>query len=86
MAAQCESCRFWERRGGFLEQRRQKQCVVLEDADERVAAAVTGLLRLAAASDLCPQFEVPVTYPDSYRSLDLEDQEEAAVEVEGAMR
>ena len=22
MAAQCESCRFWERRGGFLEQRR----------------------------------------------------------------
>lgn len=86
MAAQCQSCRFWERRGGFLEQRRQKQCVVLEDADARVSGAVTGLLRLAAAAGQCPQFEVPVTYQDSYRSLDLEDQEDAAAEAEGVPR
>jgi len=65
---------------------RVKRCVALEQAGAGLAGAVTGLLLLAAASGHCPQFEEPVTYPDSYRSLDLEDQEEAGPELEGCVR
>ncbi len=86
MEAQCHSCRFWERRGGFMAERRVKRCVALEQADPGLAVAVTGLLRLAAASGQCPQFDEPPTYPDSYRSLDLEDQEELGYELEGRVR
>jgi hypothetical protein len=75
-ANQCTACRYWERRGGLVGERRLKTCVVLEGFGEPLAGAVSGLLRLAASTGACPSFETPPTYPDSYRAVDLEDQED----------
>lgn len=73
MVRQCETCRHWQARGGIVS-RAVRQCVSLEDEklSDHVHHVLTGLLRLAAASNHCPSYSTWTVYPDSYLAIDRE--------------
>lgn len=71
-AEQCQACRHRQKRGGLIVAA-QWQCVALEGEElpPALAAAVGGLLLLAADTGKCPMGASWPTMPGGYLSADL---------------